>query len=126
MPTGTPNIVVVEDDPSMRQAVERILRLGGFAPAVFSSAEAALEADAMATAECLVLDLHLPGMSGFDLYRRLALSGQKVPVVFITAYDEPAVREGAESLGAAGYLPKPFSGRSLLEAVTEALRSKGK
>jgi FixJ family two-component response regulator len=122
MPRQTPSILVVEDDASMSQAIERILRAGGFAPALFVSAEAALEAN-VTTADCLVLDIHLPGMSGFDLYRRLALSGHEVPVVFITAHDEPAVRQEAERLGAAGYLAKPFSGRTLLDAVTQALRS---
>jgi FixJ family two-component response regulator len=122
MPDEPLKIVVVEDDASMSQAIERLLRAGGFAAVLFASAEAALEA-AGAAADCLVLDIHLPGMSGFDLYRRLTLSGQAVPAVFITARDEPAVRDEAERLGGAGsYLPKPFSGRDLLDAVTRALR----
>jgi FixJ family two-component response regulator len=117
-----PRIVVVEDDASMSQAIERILRAGGFAAAPFASAEAALEADA-ASADCLVLDIHLPGMSGLELYQRLVLCGKEAPVVFITAHDEPAVREAAERLGGDGsYLPKPFSGRDLLEAVNRTLR----
>jgi FixJ family two-component response regulator len=116
-------IVVVEDDASMSQAIERVLRAGGFAAALFASAEAALEADAAATADCLVLDIRLPGMSGFELYRRLVLSGKELPAIFITAHDEPAVREEAEKLGAKSYLPKPFSGRDLLDAVTQALGS---
>jgi FixJ family two-component response regulator len=123
MPNTMPTIVVVEDDASMSQAIERILRAGGFAAALFASAEAALEAGAAALADCLVLDIHLPGMSGFELYRRLALAGKELPAVFITAHDEPAVREEAERLGGAGsYLPKPFSGRDLLGAVARALR----
>ena len=74
-------------------------------------------------ADCLVLDIHLPGMSGFELYRRLALAGKVMPAVFITARDEPAVRDEAERLGGAGsYLPKPFSGRDLLDAITQGLR----
>jgi FixJ family two-component response regulator len=123
MPSELPRIVVVEDDASMSQAIERIMRAGGFAADLFASAEAALESGAAAFAECLVLDIHLPGMSGFELYRRLALSGKEMPGIFITARDEPAAREEAESLGGAGsYLPKPFSGRDLLDAVTQALR----
>ena len=108
----------------MSQAIERILRAGGFTATVFSSAEAALEAGAAALADCLVLDVQLPGMSGFELYRRLALSGVKTPAVFITAHDGPTVREEAERLAGIGsYLPKPFSGHDLLDAVTVALRS---
>jgi FixJ family two-component response regulator len=121
MPNEPPIIVVVEDDASMRQALERILQAGGFTAVSFASAEEALEADA--AADCLVLDIHLPGMSGFELYRRLALAGKELPAIFITARDEPAVREEAEKLGGAGsYLPKPFSGRDLLDAITQGLR----
>ena len=108
----------------MSQAIERVLQAGGFEAAVFPSAEAALEANP-AAADGLVLDIHLPGISGFDLYRRLALSGKALPAIFITARDEPAVRDEAERLGGAGsYLPKPFSGRNLLDAINQALGSR--
>jgi FixJ family two-component response regulator len=119
-----PTIVVVEDDASMSQAMERILRVGGFAVVVFDSAEAALEAGAATTAGCLVLDIRLPGISGFELYRRLLLGGGQPPAIFITAHDEPAVREEAERMGASSYLVKPFSGRTLLDAVTQALAAR--
>ena len=110
----------MEDDASMSQAIERVLQAGGFTAVLFASAEAALEADA-AAADGLVLDIHLPGMSGFELYRRLA-ADRALPVIFITALDEPAVREEAKGLGGVGgYLPKPFSGRDLLDALTRAL-----
>jgi FixJ family two-component response regulator len=124
MPSELPRIVVVEDDASMSQAIERILQAGGFAPVLFASAEDALEADAAAMADVLVIDIHLPGMSGLELYRQLALAGKDVPTIFITARDELAVREEAERLGGTGsYLPKPFSGRDLLDAITQALDS---
>jgi len=123
MPSELPTIVLVEDDASMSQAIERVLQAGGFTPVLFASAEAALEGGAAEAADGLVLDIHLPGITGFELYRRLALSGKAGPVIFITAHDEPAVRDEAESLGGAGsYLPKPFSGRDLIQAVTQALR----
>jgi FixJ family two-component response regulator len=118
-----PRIVVVEDDASMSQAIERILLAGGFAATLFASAEAALEDSVAALADCLVIDIHLPGMSGFDLYRQLALSGKAMPAIFITGRDEPAARVEAERLAGIGtYLPKPFTGRDLLDAVAEALR----
>ena len=123
MPKELSTIVVVEDDASVRRAIKRILRSGGFAAVLFASAEAALEANATASADCLVVDINLPGMSGFELYRRLTLAGKGMPVIFITARDEPAVRDEAERLGAAGsYLVKPFSGSDLLDAVTQAIR----
>jgi FixJ family two-component response regulator len=123
MPGARPSVVVVEDDASMRQAIERILRAGGFAVVMFQTAEAALEGDTTTTADCLVLDIHLTGMSGFDLYRRLKQIGWEPPAIFITAHDEPEVREEAEKIGARSYLPKPFSGRTLLNAVARALSS---
>ena len=89
----------------MSQAIERILRAGGFAPVLFASAEAVLEAEAATTANCLVLDIRLPGMSGFELYRHLALAGIEAPAIFITAHDEPAIREEAERLD---FLPTPI------------------
>jgi DNA-binding response OmpR family regulator len=122
MAGGTPRIVLVEDDPSMSRAIERILRVGDFTAVTFATAEAALEAGA-ATADCLILDVRLPGMSGFDLYRLLASGDDRPPAIFITAHDSPGVRETAEGLDAAGYLPKPFSGRALLDAVARALGS---
>jgi FixJ family two-component response regulator len=121
MPSQTPRVVVVDDDPSMRQALERILRAGGFEPLVFSSAEDAIDAGAGDEADCFVFDVFLPGLGGFDLCRRLAGSDTATPVIFITARDEPAVRAEAEKLGATAYLPKPFAGRTLLNAVTDAL-----
>src|SRR5262249_4355613 len=120
MPGEMPRIVVVEDDESMSQAIERVLRAGGFKVHTFASAEAVLEAGVATAADCLILDISLPGMSGFDLYRRLAPAGEQLPVIFITAHDEPAIREEAERLGSTSYLPKPFSGRTLLDAVTRA------
>jgi FixJ family two-component response regulator len=115
-----PRIVVVEDDESMSQAIERVLRASGFVALTFASAEAALEAGVATASDCLVLDISLPGMSGFDLYRRLVSASVQLPAIFITAHDDPAIREEADRLGARSYLPKPFSGRTLLDAVTKA------
>jgi FixJ family two-component response regulator len=123
MPGETPTIVVVEDDASMSQAIERILHAGGFNVVLFASAEAALEADVASMADCLVLDIILPGMSGFELYCRLAHCGLEAPVIFATAHDEPALREESQRLGASCFLLKPFPGRKLLDAVAQALRS---
>lgn len=114
----------MEDDPSMSQAIARILQVGGFAPIVFDSAESALAADAPGAADCLVLDIHLPGISGFELFQRLTLAGEAPPTIFITAHDEPSVRQEAEKLGAEYYLPKPFSGRVLLESVNQSIGSR--
>jgi FixJ family two-component response regulator len=113
-------VVVVEDDASMSSAIERILRLAGYAPRTFDSAESMLEAGAAAGADCLIFDVHLPGLTGFELRERVARAGRLPPVIFITAYDEPESRELAARAGA-GYLVKPFPGRDLVAAVGRAV-----
>ncbi len=122
MPSVSRRIVVVEDDLSMRQAIERILRVGNYATRMFESAEAALEADVTMTADCLVLDIMLPGMSGLELYQRLTSTGACFPTIFVSARDEPSVREAARRIGPRSqFVPKPFAGRTLLAAVLRAL-----
>ncbi|HEY6931541.1 MAG TPA: response regulator [Thermoanaerobaculia bacterium] len=115
-------ILVVEDDRAMREALTRILGVAGFCVSAFSSAEALLEAGVAAEAACLVLDIHLPGISGFELHRRITEGDNSIPVIFITGVDDDATRERAASAGA--YLAKPFPGRSLIDAVTAALHSR--
>lgn len=105
----------------MGQAIERILRAGGFSAKRFVSAEAAVDAEAASCADCFVLDVQLPGMSGLEFYERLPHTDRKTPAIFVTAHDEPAVRARAEKLKTASYLPKPFSGRALLDRVAQAL-----
>ena len=114
-------IVVVEDDSSMSQALERILRLGGHASISYPSAEALLANSNIVDAACLILDVQLPGITGFELHACLTQKGPTPPVIFITAYDEPEARARAKTAGAAAFLAKPFSGRVLLETVREAV-----
>ena len=92
MPSRQPLVVVVEDDADMSQAMESVLRAAGFEAAMFSSAEAVLEAGIPADTTCLLLDVHLPGMTGFELYDRLNAIHPSHPVIFMTAYDEPSAR----------------------------------
>ena len=115
-------ILVVEDDQAMREALTRILGVAGFCVSAFPSAEALLESGVAAEAACLVLDIHLPGISGFELHRRIAEEDNSLPVIFITGVDDDATREKAASVGA--YLAKPFPGRSLIDAVTAALHAR--
>jgi FixJ family two-component response regulator len=114
-------VVVVEDDAGMRDAIDRVLQATGFAVTGFASAEAALQDKVTREAHCLVLDIHLPGISGFDLYERLAETGSKPPVIFITARDDIRSKERSAQLGALDYLVKPFSGRALAAIVARAL-----
>jgi FixJ family two-component response regulator len=114
-------ILVVEDDNGMSKAIERLLRAAGFQAKSFASAEELLRTDAAEEAKCLVLDIHLPGFSGFELRRQLVALGQNAPVIFITAHDDDSTRAEAEQLDCIAYLHKPFQGRALLEAIRQAL-----
>jgi FixJ family two-component response regulator len=115
------SIVVVEDDAGMKRAIERLLRAAGFQPVSFASAEDLLQTEAADSAACLVLDIHLPGLSGIELGRRLVKSDRAKPVIFITGQDEPSLREEAGRLGC-GYFRKPFEGKALLEAIRRATK----
>lgn len=116
-------IVVVEDDSGLREALGRILSVAGFKARTFADAEELLQASAATSASCLVLDVHLPLLSGFELYERLrAQPGVRPPAVFISAQDEPDARKQATSAGAS-YLPKPFGGHQLLAAVKRAINA---
>jgi FixJ family two-component response regulator len=114
-------LLVVEDDAGMRQAIGRLLDAAGFHVASFSSAEELLRGNTSSSAACLIFDIQLPGISGFELRRVLARTGAAPPVIFITAHDTPAAREEAGRLHAAAYLPKPFQGRELVAAVSRAV-----
>ena len=109
-------IVVVEDDAGMSKAIARLLRAAGFQPTSFASAEELLQTEAVDFAACLVLDIHLPGLSGLELARLLVTSGRAKPVIFITGQDEASLRDEAQQLGCA-YFRKPFKGKELLEAI---------
>ena len=116
MPGQHQSIVIVEDDAGMSKAMERLLRAAGFHPMSFTSAEELLKTEAANSAACLVLDIHLPGLSGLELGRRLVTSGRPKPVIFITGQDEVSLRDEAKRLGCA-YFRKPFEGKKLLDAI---------
>lgn len=115
-------IAVVDDDLSVRRAVARFLTASGLDVATFASASAFL-ATPHIRPKCLVADVEMPGMSGLDLKAYLAHSDRDLPVIFITAHDDPQTRERAEKLGAAGFLRKPFDGAGLLESITRITES---
>jgi FixJ family two-component response regulator len=114
-------VAVVEDDPSMLRSIQRLLNTQGFSVEPFVSAEAFLDGDGRSRASCIVLDVHLPGMSGLELRRRLTALGSSLPVIFITAINDDAPRSAAKLLGCVTYLNKPFAPEALVAAVAEAL-----
>jgi FixJ family two-component response regulator len=121
MPTPHHTVVIVEDDESMREAMQRMLTLAGFATEAFASPEAALASPRLPEATCLVLDIHLPGLSGFELFDRLVAAATRPAVIFVTGFDEPEARRRAAERNAAAFLTKPFFGTELVAAVTGAI-----
>ncbi|TWB04613.1 response regulator transcription factor [Bradyrhizobium stylosanthis] len=119
MPTRE-SVFVVDDDPSVRASLNRLLRAHGFAVALFESAEALLDHDSFETAICIVLDINLDGKSGVDLRRKLAEEGVTAPVIYITGNDSAVNRTAAVASGCVAYLTKPFTAQSLIESVTRA------
>ena len=120
-----PIIAVVDDDISVRKSLDRLIRSAGLEVRVFATAEEFLNSRNLRKADCLILDIQLPGMSGIDLFRHLSLHKYEVPVVFITAHksDEAAMSQAASDRTVA-YLIKPFTGDELLDAVAAALKWK--
>ena len=117
-------VAVVDDDASFASAIERRIRASGFEVWTYPSAEAFLAPATRPQPDCLVLDIHLGGMSGLDLQRRLREAGDPSPIIFVTAHDAPGVREEAERDGCAAYFLKPVPGQMLVEAITRAVRPK--
>jgi FixJ family two-component response regulator len=121
----TPLISVVDDDESVRESLQSLLRSVGYAVKVFASAQEFLELNHWGDINCLILDVRMPGMTGIELHRHLVENHCEIPCIFITAHasDEEA-RSQALRGGAVDYLIKPFSEDALLNAVRNALSSK--
>jgi FixJ family two-component response regulator len=116
-----PTVCVVDDDAPLRRALQRLLRAVGFDVETFESAEQYLATERASPPDCLVLDIRLGALSGFDLYDRLRASGISAPVIFITGHDDAATREQARKVDAAGYIRKPFDETSLISAIEMAI-----
>jgi FixJ family two-component response regulator len=112
-------VIVVDDDAGFLKGVTRLLALNGVEARTFASAEALLDSGSEQTATCLLLDIHLCGISGIELQRRLA-AGSKCPVIFVTANDDEATRNEAVDAGCIAHLRKPFARHVLLDAIGKA------
>jgi FixJ family two-component response regulator len=118
-------IAVVDDNESIRESLTGLFRSLGFQVKAFGSAELFLASDALKHAECLILDVRMPGMDGLDLQLRLNAIGSRVPIIFISAHDDEARRRQAMARGAVEFFQKPFAVRALVTAVQTALERHG-
>jgi FixJ family two-component response regulator len=114
-----PLIAVVDDEEPVRKALKRLLRAAGLDAEGYASGQDFFAADRRA--DCVVLDLHMPVMSGLQVLRRIRQTTKRLPVVVITAHDQPETREECIAAGAAAYLRKPLDDRLLLNAISAAL-----
>ena len=124
VPMAQTVVGVVDNDPGMLRAVARLLTAHGFLVQPYVSAEAFLKVVTNNAARtCLVVDIHLDGMSGIDLRRHLVALPGAPPVIFMTAFDNPSTRQEAREAGCVAYLQKPFPSSQLIEAIANAAAS---
>lgn len=113
-------ISIIDDDSSMRSALVGLVRSYGYGAAAYDSAEAFLQSESR-SCDCIVTDIHMPGLSGIDLKSRLTRERDATPVIMITARTEPALREQATQSGAVCLLQKPFKADDLIACIERAL-----
>jgi len=116
-----PLISIIDDDESVRESLSGLVRSVGFVASTFASAEEFVKSDQLGNADCLIIDVCMPGMSGIELQRQLVGGHSEVPVIFITAHEDEGMRAQALNGGAEAVLIKPFSEEALLNAIQAAL-----
>jgi FixJ family two-component response regulator len=121
MPENNPVVYVVDDDPSIRDALDSLIRSVGFRAQTFASAQDFLKSTRPDAPGCLVLDVRLPGLSGLDLQRELAWVDIRIPIIFITGHGDIPMSVSAMKAGAVEFLTKPFRDQDLLDAIQAAV-----
>jgi FixJ family two-component response regulator len=116
-------VAIVDDDDSVRIALEGLLKSAGLPALAFGSAEEFIESGQQDQTACLIADIRMPGMSGLELQKRLNAEGCRIPIVFITAHGDAKMRMQALRAGAVEFLAKPFDDEALLGSVRAALES---
>lgn len=116
-------VAVIDDDESVRKALASLLRSLGIAVCTFGGASEFLGSPRRTEAACLIVDVQMPGMDGLELQERLIALGQRVPIIFITAYPDAKVRDRALAAGAAAFLGKPFAAQELIRCTEDALQA---
>src|SRR5262249_35477852 len=123
-PETAPLVVIVDDDASVRQSTDRLIRSFGYRTQVFASGREVLGSGAAELARCLLLDVRMPEMDGLDIQRSLADRGMRVPIVFVTGRASDEEERRARSAGAAEFLRKPVAQASLRQAIENVIRAK--
>ena len=121
MPKKKPLVCVVDDDESVRESLPDLLRELGFSAETFPSAEDFLGCTSLRDAKCLILDIAMPGMTGPELQQELMRRGEKLPLIFITAQIDEAIRQNVLKRGAVACLYKPFTEATLMNALDAAV-----
>lgn len=117
----TLTVIVIDDDESIRESIQGLLKSVGLQSESFPSAQEFLSRGAAGTSGCMVLDVRLPGLNGLDLQRKLAEAGIEIPIIFITGYGDIPMSVRAMKSGAVEFLTKPFCDQDLLDAIHQAL-----
>jgi FixJ family two-component response regulator len=122
MASVRPLIAVVDDEESVRRALARVLSASQFEVDVFASGQEFLDSLRTRLPECVILDYQMPGLTGRDVQRQLALAQTRVPIIVVTAHDQPALREQCLADGAVAYLAKPLQRERLVGLINDAIR----
>jgi FixJ family two-component response regulator len=120
---GVPLISIVDDDDSLRNSLDNLIRSVGFQAQGFSSAEAFLGSSKAQDTACLILDMRLPGMNGLELQRQIVAANWRIPIIFITSHADGDAQARALEAGAVDYLYKPFREEQLLNAIDAAMKN---
>jgi FixJ family two-component response regulator len=118
--TATQIVVAVDDDYRVRESLESLIESAGYEPVVFSSAEEFLQSGTLTATICVITDVRMPGMDGFELQRRIRLEHPDLPIIFISAHNRAEIRQKALAEGAVDFLYKPFNAAELLEVIQAA------
>lgn len=121
----SPTIFVVDDDPSMRRSLRRLVEAAGFRVETFAGAREFLATFRPRRKSCLLLDVQMPGMNGLELQRELTQRGAGIPIIVMSGYANPRMEADARRGGALAFLEKPFEEEALLESIQEALACDG-
>ncbi len=117
-------IYIIDDDPSVRRGVARLLKASGFSVRAFASSKEFLVHERVHESDCILVDVHMPGMGGLELAQALLDDGLAVPVILLTGRDDDSARIAAHRVGAVGFFRKPFDDQALIDTIEFAIKGR--